>query len=780
MPKARLVFDGDNIYTEKDARIYKLKSDISTKIDGIPWVVDSLDSTSATDALSANMGRTLQDQINSMSWTGKFLSTWDATTWLPGTNPQEDPYTYKVWDYYVVSAVWATNYKPHWGTYTQWVPSTTVETENVWINDKYYFDWADWVRIPDTSIQISIDSALSTTSTNAVENRAIANAVNAKQDVISDLSTIRTWAGKWATALQPNDNISQLTNNVGYQTAGDVAAAIAWKQDILSAWDWISITSNTVTNTKPWAAVSNTAPANPTEWLLWYDTVNDVLKSYDWSNWNEVGSDAADINTKTFYLASSSDLTSAQAAYDWYVAGNNPIIVYDDKSYTLSTITAGGITFESIEVLWDVISNEHTRVGRKTIVLSVTSWSVTSISTQWRTTIANVLATNQDYSSPYIPQYNGSPATKKYVDDSVADVIPSWSTAPANPQEWDLWYDTVNHVLKIYNWTSWETVDTNTAYTAWNGINIDANNEISIDTTVVATQNDLAWKQDTLVSWTNIKTINNQSILGSGDLDVWSDIVYATQADYEALLPWALTDNKHYIIYRDNWGGGSWEPNVNTLAYYPLNSTYTYTDQSWNQNDLVPNGTWTYTYDSISWENTSRNYFQTTNSIWFANGDSFYFWVWMCVTGTETSWSQTNGARLFAPPTRWYYISLAWQPWALSWADFNIADTWGEWTTPVAYNISREEWYYIYYTWTVWQASGVWGIISPDWVNHTSPLITPVVINSWIITIWRNWNSGYNDWYYMWKLSNVIIEDKIWTTQDILNYYNQTKSLYWL
>jgi hypothetical protein len=33
MPKGRLVFDGDNIYTEKDARIYKLKNDISSKID---------------------------------------------------------------------------------------------------------------------------------------------------------------------------------------------------------------------------------------------------------------------------------------------------------------------------------------------------------------------------------------------------------------------------------------------------------------------------------------------------------------------------------------------------------------------------------------------------------------------------------------------------------------------------------------------------------------------------------------------------------------------------
>lgn len=536
MPKARLVFDGDNVYIGKDARIYWLKNDIATKIDGIPWVVDSLDSTSATDALSANMGRTLQDQINSMSWTGKFLSTWDATTWLPGTNPQEDPYTYKVWDYYVVSEVGATNYKPHWGTYTQWVPSTTVETENVWINDKYYFDWADWVRIPDTSIQISIDTALSTTSTNAVENRAIANAINAKQDIISDLSTIRTWAGKWATALQPNDNISQLTNNVGYQTAGDVNSAIQSAiSQLPTVNDWVlTIQKNSTTidtfsanaasnktinipvpttvaelsdasdyatktyvdNAIDWLIHEwNTAPQNPQEWDLWYDTVNHVLKIYNWTSWETVDTDTnttytawnginidanneisvdttvvptyTDVNTKTFYLSSSSDLTTAQAAYDWGNAGKNPVIIYNDTVYVIDVVTAWWVTFLTADTYWDVISNNHTRIGKKTIVFTVTSWSVTSISTQWRTTVANVLATNQNYSSPYTPAYDWSPATKKYVDDSVAWAISSGSAAPANPVQWQLWYDTVNNKLFVYDWTNWVELWTLSGLISW-------------------------------------------------------------------------------------------------------------------------------------------------------------------------------------------------------------------------------------------------------------------------------------------------------------------------
>lgn len=46
-------------------------------------------------------------------------------------------------------------------------------------------------------------------------------------------------------------------------------------------------------------------------------------------------------------------------------------------------------------------------------------------------------------------------------------------------------------------------------YTAGNGINIDANNEISVDTTVVATQTDLAGKQDTLTAGSNMDITNN-------------------------------------------------------------------------------------------------------------------------------------------------------------------------------------------------------------------------------------------------------------------------------
>ena len=59
-------------------------------------------------------------------------------------------------------------------------------------------------------------------------------------------------------------------------------------------------------------------------------------------------------------------------------------------------------------------------------------------------------------------------------------------------------------------------------------------------------------KQDILVSGTNIKTINNQSLLGSGNIEIQggsgggSNIIELTQAEYDALT--AYTEDAMYVI----------------------------------------------------------------------------------------------------------------------------------------------------------------------------------------------------------------------------------------
>lgn len=478
MPRARLVYDGDWVYTEKESRTHKLTQETETKIDNIPGVVDDVNSDSTTDALSAHMGKVLQNQINYLAGVGTFLSNWDCTTGLPETNPQTDPYYYKAWNYYIVGKIASqggTNLKPHWAVFNQWVASTTVESWTIKMNDWYIYDGSQWIIQPAWDRTIVIDDALSPTSTNAVENRAVYSALTTKQDNILDLSTIRSNAALGATALQPWANITQLTNNAGYQTAWDVAQAI---ETLAPQWvgQWIltlqknsttidtfsaNATQNKTINITVPTAVSDlsdasdyatktyvstaidevshswgTAPSDPSAGTLWYDTTNNLLKVYDWTNW---------------------------------------IVVW--KTYTAWTNI-------SIDANNQISATDTT----------YTAWTWLSLSS-WAFSIDDDVV-----------------ATKTYVTNAIDEVSHSWSTAPSNPSAWATWYDTTNNVLKVWNWTSWVAL------------------------------------QELLVSWTNIKTINWQSVLWSGDLQTW-EITFVTAQEY-ALLPASKeTDWKVYFIY---------------------------------------------------------------------------------------------------------------------------------------------------------------------------------------------------------------------------------------
>jgi hypothetical protein len=66
----------------------------------------------------------------------------------------------------------------------------------------------------------------------------------------------------------------------------EVDALLATKQNLLTAWDNITIDSNNVISADKGIVISNTQPSDATEWLLWYNTVTDQLKVYDWTDWN--------------------------------------------------------------------------------------------------------------------------------------------------------------------------------------------------------------------------------------------------------------------------------------------------------------------------------------------------------------------------------------------------------------------------------------------------------------------------------------------------------------
>lgn len=192
-----------------------LSQALSTKLTSSD-ILNVLNSTAIDKALSANMGKELNDRLNNVESRGRFLSVWDCTTGLPETDPigleTGDVYEYQRGDYYIVGDVGTTNYRPSGSSYTVGTPSTVVETETVKENDTYIFDGSVWILQQNTDRDVTF----ATVAGSPYDNSNLASALNSKQaeitqnaklsaDLVDDTNTtnkfvtatdITNWNGK--------------------------------------------------------------------------------------------------------------------------------------------------------------------------------------------------------------------------------------------------------------------------------------------------------------------------------------------------------------------------------------------------------------------------------------------------------------------------------------------------------------------------------------------------------------------------------------------------------
>lgn len=217
-----------------------------------------------------------------------------------------------------------------------------------------------------------------------------------------------------------------------------------------------------------------------------------------------------------------------------------------------------------------------------------------------------------------------------------------------------------------------------------------------------------------------------------------------------------------------------WTPWANTIAYYPLTSSSTVNDMSWNGYDLTNN--WWVTFgvywwvDCASFNSTARNALVCQNNIWttLSGNQAFTYSCRIYIAGNRSKEANiisinannnhedraltimTNGT------IRWYIASNS--------ASFVY--------TPV---VSTSQRYYL----TMTQWDGTLSIYL-NWVFSQS---TPC---NWT-SAWESSNNYFgiapqypSNASILWYVSNVIVEDKARTAQEVSDYYNQTKWKYWL
>ena len=224
-----------------------------------------------------------------------------------------------------------------------------------------------------------------------------------------------------------------------------------------------------------------------------------------------------------------------------------------------------------------------------------------------------------------------------------------------------------------------------------------------------------------------------------------------------------------YYLNWEEYGikfGGWWrQPWANTIAYYPLTSTTTVNDMSWNSKTLT-------NYSSVSFgtqgwvdcatfngsnyleiSSQTLNLTEFTMSCWvrWTNANTRGFlWIWkfntpyQCMAMLKETGGLDIDKMMISPYADAAYSSSA-----------TVSNTW--------YNVIG---IYTNGKYTTYLNSQEWGSRSYN-INI-----------SWNSNVLRVWYAATGEPKMYWQLSNVIFEDKARTAQEISDYYDQTKSLY--
>ena len=272
---------------------------------------------------------------------------------------------------------------------------------------------------------------------------------------------------------------------------------------------------------------------------------------------------------------------------------------------------------------------------------------------------------------------------------------------------------------------------------------------------------------------------------GTGTFTKWPDVVTEIKNIYlwdsipSEFYVWTTLADEVYIGDVLVWGGNSWwTPWANTVAYIPLRddlldhwpNQYTLTNSWWVTivNDKANIWVWYFNWSSrllntsISswlplWATAKTiscyvrfNYVSSTQS-------QEMVWFWRCWWGSSDS--ANKSFFLFRDKSK----RLAFTTW------------WSSNDKPTNVTIVDNTWYHLLAT-----DDGTTYKIYVNWVLNTSGTLTPNTTGTAIVIGWTiDTRSQYEDYVY-WYISDVIIENKAWSSQEIQDYYNLTKWNYWL
>jgi len=215
------------------------------------------------------------------------------------------------------------------------------------------------------------------------------------------------------------------------------------------------------------------------------------------------------------------------------------------------------------------------------------------------------------------------------------------------------------------------------------------------------------------------------------------------------------------------WKGwwGWWKPWANTIAYYPLNSTDTISDKSWNNYNLT-NSWWVFwTYQGVDcWLFSGSNRAYTSISAlptWDADR-TLLCWVYITqASGAE--WDIIGwGTNSVGQDSSFWYHNVWW-----IWFRRDGNDA-----------LDQSAGWYMWNNWMLltWVKSSAWMYFYVNGVQKGYSSYT--MSTSWTTFSVGQWNINSNNSTLY--ISEAIVENKARTADEVSAYFNQTKSKYWI
>jgi len=178
-----------------------------------------------------------------------------------------------------------------------------------------------------------------------------------------------------------------------------------------------------------------------------------------------------------------------------------------------------------------------------------------------------------------------------YITDNTGDLVFKvnsgsgflFGDTPPDPNQFPIWFDSVAQVLKLWNGTAWYTLSSLPPGGLEGNVLIKSSSDpgdagwASLGISHVSgLSTALSDKQDTLVSGTNLKTVNGESLLGSGNLTILGRVVVSSEppSHAEGLKWFNLENGAEYTSVGGSWVDPSAFPSVSFSDLVDLPATF--------------------------------------------------------------------------------------------------------------------------------------------------------------------------------------------------------------